>query len=70
MLTMEDYAEAVSTERGRCFRLIRDDYGRATQCPEQIIATGWRQIGDEWHLVDSCGHHSAQLRKRGPLRPA
>ncbi len=62
---VEDYAEAVSTERGRCFRFIRDDYGRATQCPEPIITTGWLQIEREWNEVDSCRHHSAQLRKRG-----
>jgi hypothetical protein len=66
-LPMEDYAEAVSTERGRCFRFIRDDYGRATQCPQPIIATGWLEIGGEWHFVDSCGRHAAQIRERGSL---
>jgi hypothetical protein len=67
MASMEDYAEAVSTERGRCFRFIRDERGRATQCPERITASGWLEVGGKWYLVDSCGHHSAQLRKRGPL---
>lgn len=65
-----DYAGAVTTERGRCFRMIHDDYGRPTHCPKPPLATGWTQIGSNWYPVDACGEHSAQLLKRGPYRPS
>lgn len=35
-----DYAQAVSVERGRCFRYADDGEGKPTKCPEPVIATG------------------------------
>jgi hypothetical protein len=63
-----DYAQAVSTERGRCFRWVYDDTGKPTNCPGAVIASGWLRI-DRWYEVDACAEHSGQLRFRGSLNP-
>ena len=52
---MQDYAGAVSGERGRCFRFVTDPDGKPVNCPERVIASGWLKIGDRWHEVDACG---------------
>ncbi len=57
-----DYAGAVSTERGRCFRFIYDEHGKPENCPQPLTATGWIKV-DRWYEVDACAEHSTQLRK-------
>jgi len=63
-----DYAGAVSTQRGRCFRFITDPDGKPDNCPEPPIATGWTQIGSKWWQVDACHEHATQLMKPGPYQ--
>ena len=65
--SVDDFARAVSVERGRCARWVYDSFGRATNCPEPVIASGWLQVGQRWHHVDACSAHSGELRRRGPL---
>lgn len=65
-----DYAGAVSVDRGRCYRFVYDEHGKPAHCPEPLIASGWLQVGPKWYQVDSCGEHSAQLRRRGPYKAA
>jgi hypothetical protein len=62
----EDYAGAVSAERGRSFRFVYDEHGKPEQCQEAITETGWFYISynHRWHLVDSCERHVSQLEKR------
>ena len=45
---MKDYAQAVSLEHGRCFRIVDDDDGKPDHCPEPIVANGWLQVGDRY----------------------
>ena len=63
--TTVDYAGAVSTQRGRCHRLVYDADGKPAHCPEPIIATGWTRL-DRWYEVDACAEHAGQLRKPSP----
>lgn len=65
-----DYAGAVSTQRGRCFRFITNRDGKPENCPAPLVATGWLQVGPKWYQVDSCAQHSAELQRRGPYRAA
>ena len=67
LMFVDDFARAVSVESGRCFRWVYDSFGRATTCPEAVIASGWLQVGKRWHRVDACSEHSGELRRRGPL---
>jgi hypothetical protein len=62
-----DYAGAVSTQRGRCFRFVYDKQGKPANCPQPIEVVGWTKL-DRWYEVDACVEHSAQLRK--PSRSA
>jgi hypothetical protein len=59
---MEDYAGAVSADRGRCFRSVDDSHGRSQPCPRPVIASGRLQVGPSWVEVGACYHHSSQLR--------
>ena len=67
LMSVDDFARAVSVERGRCARWVYDSFGRAANCPEPVIASGWLQVGQRWHHVDACAAHSGELRRRGPL---
>ena len=53
-----DYAGAVSTQRGRCFRFVYDEQGKPAHCAEPITTIGWTKIGPKWHQVDSCAEHA------------
>jgi hypothetical protein len=48
-----DYAGAVSTDRGRCFRHIYDPYDEPDRCNGPVIPTGWLEVGGAWYFVDS-----------------
>jgi hypothetical protein len=65
-LAGEDYARAVSADRGRCFRWIHDFQGQPTRCPAPITRNGWFYLSYErkWYLVDSCEGHVSQLEAR------
>ena len=63
------YAGAVGIDRGRCYRFVYDEHGKPANRPEPPIATGWLMVGTKSYQVDSCGEHSAQLRRRGPNGP-
>ena len=56
----EDYAKAVSGERGRCFRYVYDDNGKPGHCWRPITTTGWLYAAYErtWTYVDSCERHA------------
>jgi hypothetical protein len=58
-----DYAGAVSTERGRCFRFVCDQHGKPENCPAPIVAVGMLKV-DRWYEVDACAEHAVQLRSR------
>jgi hypothetical protein len=64
---VDDYAQTVSVLSGRCSKWVDDGAGEPTNCPEPVVASGGREVGERWHRVDACGQHSGQLRKRGPL---
>ncbi len=51
----------ISIERGYCLGFLSDPDNTSVDCTEPIIGSGWLQIGDSWHEVDACEHHSAQL---------
>jgi hypothetical protein len=57
-----DYAQAVSVERGRCFKWVYDVQGKPKRCPEPLTVTGWVKI-DRRHEVDACAEHSIQRRQ-------
>ena len=59
-----DYAGACSTERGRCFRFVYDEFGKPARRIQPLAVVGWTQIGPRWHQVDACAEHAAQLRLR------
>jgi hypothetical protein len=40
-LAGEDYAGAVSADRGRCFRYVHDVHGKPERCSAAIIGAGW-----------------------------
>jgi hypothetical protein len=65
-LTGQDYAEAVSAERGRCFRFVYDEHGKPDRCPAPVTRVGWLYLAYErkWHPVDSCKRHVSQLEQR------
>jgi hypothetical protein len=58
-----DYAGAVITERGRCFRFVCNEHGKPDLCREPLAATGWLKIGPRWCQVDAWAEHSIQLRQ-------
>ena len=62
---MKEFADAVSVECGRCFRIVDDREGGPAHCSEQVIASGWRQVGDKCHQVDARCQRFAQLRQSG-----
>ncbi len=71
MMAGEDYAGAVSADRGRCFRFCYDEHGKPARCPEPITVTGWLYLSYHrtWFPVDRCERHVDQLEKR-PRPPA
>jgi hypothetical protein len=56
-----DYAQAVSVDRGRCFRYVDDGQGKPDRCLEAVVTSGWLKV-DRWCEVDACSQHAAQLR--------
>lgn len=73
LMTGQDYAGAVSAERGRCFRFVYDEHGKPERCPEPMTRTGWLYLVHpwKWYPVDSCERHVGQLEKRPrPPRPS
>ena len=70
--SMNDYAGAWSSERGRCFRFVytSDEHGRPTNCPGRPVKVGWTQDHRvRWYVVDACEEHASQLQGR-PQRPS
>jgi len=65
-----DYAGAFRPVRGRCFRLVYDEHGKPTGCPQPVIASGYYLADGRWYQVDACGQHSTQLRRQGPIHVA
>ena len=62
-----DHAGAFRPARGRCFRLVTDQDGKPSGCPNPVIASGYHLADGRRYQVDACGEHSGQLRRRGPL---
>ena len=48
---MEDFAGTVRTDRRRCVRFVTDPDGKPVKCPRRPIASGWLQVGREWHQL-------------------
>jgi hypothetical protein len=65
-MTGQDYAGAVSAERGRCFRFVYDENGKPERCSAPITGTGWLYLtySRKWHTVDACERHKSQLQDR------
>jgi len=63
MMAGQDYAGAVSTDRGRCFRFVYDEHGKPARCSEAITRVGWLYLAHprKWYPVDSCERHFDQL---------
>jgi hypothetical protein len=66
MMTGQDYTGAVSTERGRCFRLVYDEFGKPSHCSQPVTRNGWLYLAypRKWYPVDSCQRHVNQLAAR------
>ena len=64
-----DYAGAWQAKRGICHRFIYDEFGKPTECPQPVIASGWTSDGrGHWYAVDACERHASQLERR-PVCP-
>jgi hypothetical protein len=41
-----------------------DDDGRPMNCPEPVVASGWRRdYQGRWQAVDACAEHASQLEQ-------
>lgn len=65
-MTLTHYAEAFTSERGRCFRLVEDDgrRGQPTHCENPVVWRGTFKANDgKSYGVDSCDGHAHDLHK-------
>ena len=67
-MTMNLYANAFSSEAGRCFRFVYEpSTSRPMHCPGAVVRRGWWQDnGGYWWAVDACSEHASHL---SPARP-
>jgi hypothetical protein len=71
-MELAHYAEAFTTQRGRCWRFVAGDdprrQGQPSPCLERVTMRGTFRPPDNRHWrVDSCPGHAGSLRDRRPI---
>jgi hypothetical protein len=66
------FAESFSPLPGRCFRLVGDDGGRPSHCPEPVRWSGtFRAPDGRRYRAQACdGHRDALVNVRPAARPS